>query len=85
MNAFILVIAAQLSGGAWGPVVDNMPFKTMAACQAHAEFVADQMVELSKTNSTIEFRKEKDTDGGFFVRSDSRVAAILSCHQIKSF
>ena len=85
MNASILVIVAQLSGASWGPVVDNLPFKTMAVCQAHVEFISDQMVKLSKTNSTIEFRKEKTTDGGFFVRSDSRVAAILSCHQIKSF
>ena len=82
MNASILVIVAQLSGASWGPVVDNLPFKTMAVCQAHVELISDQMVKLSKTNSTFEFRKEKTTDGGFFVRSDSRVAAILSCHQI---
>ena len=82
MNAFILVIVAQLSGTSWGPVVDNVPFRSMAACQAHVELISDQMVKLSKTNSTFEFRKEKTTDGGFFVRSDSRVAAILSCHQI---
>ena len=46
MNAFVLVIVAQLSGAAWGPVVDNISFKTMTACQAHAKFVSDQMVEL---------------------------------------
>lgn len=82
MNASILVIFAQLSGASWGLVVDSLPFKTMAVCQAHVELISDQMVKLSKTNSTFEFRKEKTTDGGFFVRSDSRVAAILSCHQI---
>ena len=83
MNAFILVIVAQLSGTSWGPVVDNVPFRSMAACQAHAEFISDQMVKLSKTSSTVEFRKEKATDGGFFVRSDSRVAAILRCRQVE--
>ncbi len=82
MNAFILVVVAQLSGSAWGPVVDNMSFKTMSACQEHAEFISDQMVELSKTNSTVEFRKEKATDGGFFVRSDNRVSAILRCRRV---
>ena len=82
MNAFILVVVAQLSGSAWGPMVDNTSFKTMAACQAHAEFISDQMVELSKTNSTVEFRKEKSTDGGLFVRSDNRISTILRCRLV---
>ena len=82
MNTVLLVISMQLSGASWGPSIAHVSFKTMKTCKAHADTVADQLVELSTTNSTIELRKEKTIDHGLLVRSDRRVTAILRCHQI---